>query len=94
MQIPKIQELFKCVCVLGGTGTGKSASCKTITGIKTNDVFKPSSSLSSVTFETKGIMANWFGDKTKEKIFVIDTPGFGDSDGKDTLNIAKMVCAL
>jgi predicted GTPase len=69
--------------VIGATGSGKSASCKSITGLKSDEVFKASGSLASMTYETKGTLVNWFGDKTKEQLFVIDTPGLGDSKGRD-----------
>lgn len=82
------------MCVIGGTGSGKSASCKSITGIKSNDIFMPSDSINSVTTKTKGILTNWFGNKNKEQIFVLDTPGLGDTKGRDPKHIAEMVCAL
>lgn len=71
------------MCVIGGTGSGKSATCKSITGIKSNDIFKPSDSAISETTKTKGILTYWFGDKSNDQIFVIDSPGLGDSKGRD-----------
>ncbi len=50
--------------------------------------------MNSHTYETKGILTNWFGDGDNAKIFVLDTPGLGDSAGRDTKHIAEMVCAI
>ena len=44
--------------------------------------------MTSETFETKGICTTWFGQEDLEKIFVLDTPGLGDTAGKDTQHIA------
>ena len=88
MTIADIKSNVKSLCVVGSTGTGKSSTCKTITGLTTNEIFNPSNSLTSETFETKGICTTWFGREDLEKIFVLDTPGLGDSDGRDTKHIA------
>jgi predicted GTPase len=50
--------------------------------------------MASHTYETKGILANWFGDPKNDKIFILDTPGLGDSKGRDTKHIAEMICAI
>ena len=76
------------MCVLGNTGTGKSSTCKTITGATSNEIFNPSCNFTSETFETKGTCTKWFGREYLERIFVLDTPGLGDSDGGDTKHIA------
>lgn len=83
-----LQMNVKSVCVLGATGSGKSSTCKTITGSKTNEIFNPSSSLSAATYETKGSCTNWFGKSDLEPVIVLDTPGLGDTEGRDTQHIA------
>lgn len=40
--------------------------------------------MNSHTYETKGILTNWFGKEDSESIFLLDTPGLGDSKGRDT----------
>jgi ABC-type dipeptide/oligopeptide/nickel transport system ATPase component len=40
MPIQEISEQIKSVCVIGAAGSGKSASCKTISGLKDEDIFK------------------------------------------------------
>lgn len=87
----EIQRKYKSVCFIGATGSGKSQSCNTICG---RDYFEASASMNSHTYETKGILAHWFGDPKNDKIFVLDTPGLGDSQGRDTKHIAEMVCAI
>lgn len=74
--------------VIGGTGSGKSTTCKSITGIRGNEVFEANDGLSSVTTETKGILTTWFGDRDLEPLIVLDTPGLGDSEGRDVKHIA------
>lgn len=87
-----IKDTFRCVVLIGSTGSGKSATCNTICG--TSNKFSVSDSMNSHTYETKGILAKWFGQEENENIFVVDTPGLGDSQGRDTAHIAEMVTAL
>ena len=85
---------MKSIVVLGSTGAGKSATCKTLTGQRDNEVFKTSDRMSSATYLTKGMLSNWYGREGLERIFVIDTPGLGDSQGRDTKHLAQMILAL
>ena len=39
-------------------------------------------------------MTNWFGQDIESPVIVIDTPGIGDSEGKDTEHITDMVSTL
>jgi predicted GTPase len=87
----EISRKYKSVCLIGATGSGKSQSCNTLCG---KDYFEASDDMNSHTFETKGILTHWFGDPINEKIFVLDTPGLGDSAGRDTKHLAEMVCAI
>jgi predicted GTPase len=87
----KITSLYKSICLIGATGAGKSSTCNTVCG---QCHFKASEALESFTYATEGILTNWYGNKDKESIFVLDTPGLGDSKGRDTEHIAEMICAL
>ena len=39
-------------------------------------------------------MCNYRGDEEEIPVIVLDTPGIGDSENKDTEHIAKMVISL
>ena len=36
----------------------------------------------------------WFGDPQKGELTVIDTPGFGDPEGRDAMNMERLVQVL
>ena len=61
MDINAIQSQMKCLVVLGSTGSGKSALCKTLSGQKDDSIFKTSNQMSSVTYLTKGMLSTWYG---------------------------------
>ncbi len=42
----------------------------------------------------QGLITTWFGKQDESKIIMIDTPGIGDSKGKDTDHIANIVAQL
>ena len=48
----------------------------------------------SCTKETSFAIGNWLGDDNGPLFTVVDTPGFGDSDGETTQNIEEMVDVL
>ncbi len=66
--------------MIGSTGTGKSASCNSLCG---KDLFPSSAEAKSVTYLTTVLEAFWYGKKDGDKFWLIDTPGLGDSDGRD-----------
>jgi len=72
------------VLLLGQTGGGKSSIANTIIG--GSGVCKEGSGLRSVTYEVQVEVGRWFG--TMEPVTVIDTPGFLDSEGRDTKYIS------
>lgn len=74
-----------CLVLFGETGHGKSTLGNVILG---KDVFKTNDTIQSVTTEVFGYQGV---DKSKD-IYVIDTPGINDSEGKDNeylKNVAK-----
>ncbi len=83
---------FKSVCMLGVTGHGKSRTSNTICG--NQNTFQFSSKAISETSDVKAFVTKWRGDSKEEPLIVIDTPGIGDSEGRDTKHIAKMVISL
>ena len=88
----QVRENVKVVCMLGITGTGKSATSNTLCGKQ--GAFRESSSVDSETKDTVGILSTWFGMNNESPLIIIDTPGFDVSDGRDTQHIAEMACKL
>ena len=39
----------------------------------------------------KGVITNWFGERDNEEVIVVDTPGLGDTEGRDAQHIEGMV---
>lgn len=73
------------------TGHGKSATANSLClELKR---FKTSADVESETSEVKGFVTHVGSDEI-EPVIIIDTPGIGDSKGRDTEHIAKMVMNL
>jgi len=83
-----MSEKIRVSVAIGVSGHGKSSTANSLVGHK---AFKTSSSLKSETSEVTGVLARWRGMQGEEPIIVIDTPGFGDSEGRDAQHIARMV---
>jgi predicted GTPase len=79
------------VCLIGLTGHGKSFTCNSLS--KTEE-FKVSSETESETEKVKGVVIRWRKEPKGEPSIIIDTPGLGDSKGRDTEHIANMVIDL
>jgi predicted GTPase len=83
--------LFKAVCLIGCTGHGKSSTGNSLLDC---DEFGTSPGTESLTCELEGVLARWMVDTTEEPIIVLDTPGIGDTQNRDTKHIAEMVVRL
>lgn len=73
------------------TGHGKSSTANSLAG---SEFFKISSSVNSETDKVKGLATTFLGENNRDKVIIIDTPGIGDSKGRDTEHIANMVYNL
>ena len=72
--------------LLGKTGAGKSSLCNCIA--KEKDKFTVGDSFESCTTQTSSQTIK--NEENKCNLFVIDTPGFEDSEGRDDKNIESM----
>ena len=82
--------------ILGATGVGKSSLANVLIGQPPdcdNCTFAVCSGTDSCTKETKYAVGNWIGNANQE-FTIVDTPGFGDSDGEDNMLINEMVDTL
>ena len=76
-----VEASLKRLVMIGSTGTGKSASCNSLCG--SPDLYPASANASSMTYVTKALRVKWFGRHGEEEFLLIDTPGLGDTAGKD-----------
>ncbi len=70
--------------LIGETGNGKSSLGNALLGYK---AFTVSADVKAETKETMGK----YGQGDAEKVFVIDTPGFQDTEGADKIRLMQMV---
>jgi predicted GTPase len=84
---------LKVVCLLGATGVGKSSLAITLGG--KDDFFKISGDTKSETdrVQSQGVELMTEGG-VRVPTLIIDTPGFGDTEGRDSQHLAEMVIAL
>ena len=78
--------------MIGASGTGKSTTCNSLCG--SPDKYPTSSAATSLTFKTTVCPVKWFGRDDEEGLNLIDTPGLGDSEGRDAHHIENMVSEL
>ena len=83
--------MFRSICLIGLTGHGKSHTCNTLSK---SEHFKVSADTDSETEKVSGVVTRWRKEPKGEPCIVIDTPGMGDSKGRDTAHIANMVIDL
>lgn len=84
-------KAFRSICLLGVTGHGKSSLGNSICG---DNVFKADAGLTSVTDKVQGLVTRYRGISDDLPIICIDTPGFGDSEGRDGNHITNIVNSL
>ncbi len=82
---------LKSICVLGVTGHGKSSLGNVICG---ENVFEANAALKSVTEKVQGMVTTWRDISTHVPLICIDTPGFGDSEGRDSEHVEDIVSSL
>jgi len=83
------------IVILGATGVGKSSVANVLLGESPdckNCTFPICDGSDSCTNETKYAEGKWLG--FDEPFTVVDTPGFGDSEGRDNQFIDEMVDVL
>jgi len=70
------------ICLIGATGTGKSTTANTLFKQMENDLFMTSGQMNSTTFEPRSETRPWRG--TMANVRCVDTPGLGDTEGRDS----------
>ena len=88
------EELAKqvpVVVLMGQKGSGKSASANSLCGF---EVFQTSAFTESETSAVNGSFTRFAGIPTEDPLLVVDTPGIGDSKGRDAKHIGEMVVCL
>ena len=81
-------RLSKTVAVVGLTGNGKSALCNRLHG---SEVFAESDGADSETLATECRNGTFSVGQDSMALRVIDTPGLGDRDNRDSQHIKKMI---
>ena len=76
-----------CFVLFGETGHGKSTLGNAVLG---KELFKANDSLQSVTKEIYGCN----GEGRSQDIYIIDTPGINDSEGKDNEYLSSSLGVL
>lgn len=82
---------MKAICILGCTGVGKSSLGNTLSTYK---IFKVSADIKSETDETQGVITYVNYNGKNRPTLMIDTPGFGDTEGRDSVFTARMILCL
>lgn len=79
------------IILIGETGSGKSSLANAFIGVSptcNNDCSFPvcPRKLTSCTAETNYRTGRWLGNQSEPMVTIVDTPGFGDSGGRDVQN--------
>lgn len=82
------------VCLIGATGTGKSATGNTLFKCSTNSHFRVSADPNSTTSESLAKTLPWRGDSSKGNLRCVDTPGLSDTMGRDSDHNQNIVALL
>merc|ERR1719187_2157620 len=85
------------IVIVGPTGAGKSSLAEALLGCDPTDstdvcMFEVCNGLESCTKNTTAGTGAWLG--SCQQFTVVDTPGFGDSEGKDNEYIEEMMNVL
>ena len=89
--VQALSSVIKSICVIGLTGHGKSHTCNSLSK---SEEFKVSADTISETDKVSGVVTRWRKQPKGEPCMILDTPGMGDSKGRDTSHIANMVVDL
>merc|ERR1719295_305874 len=87
------------IIIVGPTGAGKSSLANAFLGCDPRApsgtcLFGVCNGMDSCTKETTYGYGPWLGNMTRHNFTVVDTPGFGDSDGEDEKLIDEMMVVL
>jgi len=85
------------ITIVGATGVGKSSVADVLTGQPADCdecLFPVCHGANSCTKKTQYSCAPWLGIQSNKNFTVVDTPGFGDSDGQINELLAEMIKAL
>ena len=85
-----IEDLAPTFVVVGKTGEGKSSLLSWVSSSLT--IFEANGGQSSVTADVSKKTLPWFG--SGESVTMVDTPGFGDSKGRDLEFLQQMALAF
>ena len=83
-----MQNEYKILLIIGSTGQGKSSLANSLCR---KNHFKTSSGLASETSKVNCLVTNFNGDPKKPKVIIIDNPGLGDSQNRDTKHIQQTI---
>ena len=85
-----MEKIRDTIVLLGHTGSGKSELANTLADCP--GLFLTSSNNDSCTSHTTYELCSWFGNGTE--LVIVDTPGYGDSSGRDDKHFLEMVKEL